>query len=80
MRIWIDPARLVGYKLSAADVNAAIRKAVRAESYAVGDQSVNRNVRVLREHRAYLEREIAALDADAAGATQGGVAIASWDA
>ncbi|MBS0442195.1 MAG: efflux RND transporter permease subunit, partial [Proteobacteria bacterium] len=24
MRIWIDPARLVGYKLSAADVNAAI--------------------------------------------------------
>ena len=24
MRIWIDPAKLVGYKLSAADVNAAI--------------------------------------------------------
>ena len=25
MRIWIDPAKLVGYKLSVADVNAAIR-------------------------------------------------------
>ena len=25
MRIWIDPAKLVGFNLSAADVNAAIR-------------------------------------------------------
>lgn len=60
--------------------NTAIRKAIAAESYAVGDQSATRNVRTLREHRAYLEREIAAIDAVNAGAPQGGVAIGTWDA
>lgn len=62
-----------------AAVNTAIVKAIAAESYAVGDQSATRNVRTLREHRAYLERELAAIDADAAGAANGAIAVATWD-
>jgi multidrug efflux pump len=38
MRIWIDPARLNGYNLSAADVNAAIRSQnAQVSSGAIGD-------------------------------------------
>ena len=38
MRIWIDPARLVGYRLSAADVNAAIAtQNVQVSSGTLGD-------------------------------------------
>ena len=39
MRIWIDPAKLVGFKLSAADVNAAIASQnVQLPAGAIGDQ------------------------------------------
>jgi len=39
MRVWIDPAKLVGYKLSAADVNAAIAgQNVQLPAGAIGDQ------------------------------------------
>jgi multidrug efflux pump len=38
MRIWIDPAKLVGYNLSAADVNAAIRvQNAQVSSGTIGD-------------------------------------------
>ena len=61
-----------------ARTQAAILKATTAESYSVGDQSVQRRLDELRNHRAYLERQIAAIDAETAGAANPIISVATW--
>ena len=63
-----------------AKCNAAIEAATTASSYGVADQSVQREqLANLRAHRTHLEREIAAIDAFNAGATNPAASTATWD-